>query len=215
MEIYDTDDEQIAALKRWWNANGKSAVSGIIMGILVVVGWNFWKSYQAGLAQESSALFEQLMKAAADNNRESAQKISERLRENYGTTAYAEYAAFIQAKEKVDAGEPEEAKKILRELIGTAGEEMRHVARMRLIRLLLATGEYEQGLQLIAEADFGGSKSFEAGYEELKGDLYLAMERLGEARTAYQNALRLGQTTPLLQYKLDDVTAPEIIENIE
>ena len=215
MEIYDTEEEQVAALKRWWKANGQSAIIGLIAGILIVVGWNFWKSYQNDKALESSALFGQLLTAINENNTESAQKISERLIENYGSTSYADYSSLFQVREKVQAGEFDKAKSILKNLINTADDDLKHIARIRLIRLQLATEEYEQGLQLIAEVDASRSKSFEAGYEELKGDLYVALDRIGEARTAYQNALRLGQRTPLLQYKIDDVTASEILENIK
>jgi predicted negative regulator of RcsB-dependent stress response len=77
--------------------------------------------------------------------------------------------------------------------------------------LNLASGEYEQGLQLIAEVDPSTAQGFTAGYEELKGDLYVALERNGEARTAYQNALRQGAASPLIQFKLDDISVPEII----
>jgi hypothetical protein len=35
---------------------------------------------------------------------------------------------------------------------------------------------------------------------------------LDEARTSYQNALRNGQPSPLLQFKIDDLTAQEKLE---
>ena len=63
---------------------------------------------------------------------------------------------------------------------------------------------------MIAETDASAMQGFTASYEELKGDLYVALNRVDEARTAYQNALREGAQSPLLQFKLDDITAPEI-----
>jgi hypothetical protein len=35
---------------------------------------------------------------------------------------------------------------------------------------------------------------------------------LDQARTSYQNALRNGSKSPLLQLKIDDLTAPERVE---
>jgi predicted negative regulator of RcsB-dependent stress response len=35
------------------------------------------------------------------------------------------------------------------------------------------------------------------------------MGQIGEARTAYQLALQAGQGSPLLQFKLDDLTAAD------
>ena len=97
------------------------------------------------------------------------------------------------------------------EAVTKSGGEIAQVARLGLIRILLAKGEYEQGLQMIAEAKY--SDGFSGAYDELKGDLYVALDRLGEARTAYQAALRSGHKSPLLQFKLDDITEAEIIVN--
>ena len=105
------------------------------------------------------------------------------------------------------------AKKILEAQIKTGDKTLQNVARIALIRLMLATEEYEKGLQLIAEIDPASSKSFNASYEELTGDLYVALDRLGEARTAYQNAIREGASSALVQFKLDDIAAPETLQN--
>ncbi|WP_256360574.1 tetratricopeptide repeat protein [Methylomonas koyamae] len=44
----------------------------------------------------------------------------------------------------------------------------------------------------------------------MQGDLYVALDRIDEARSAYQSAIRTGQATPLTQFKLDDVAAPAV-----
>jgi predicted negative regulator of RcsB-dependent stress response len=54
---------------------------------------------------------------------------------------------------------------------------------------------------------------FSNHYDELVGDLYVALDRVDQARTSYQNALRNGHQSPLLQMKIDDLTAPEKEEN--
>lgn len=212
MEIYDSEEEQVAALKRWWKANGKSILIGVIVGILVIVGWKYWKSNQQDQILAASALYEELLKADASKKTESVQKISAELAEKYASTPYATYAGLFQAKNSVQKGDLESAKKILENVMNRADAELRNVARIRLIRLNLATGKYEQGLQLIAEVDPSSTQGFTADYDELTGDLYVALERYGEARTAYQKALRQEGSSPLIQFKLDDINAPEIIE---
>lgn len=213
MEIYNSDEEQIAAIKRWWKANGTSALAGIAIGTALIVGWNLWKSYQHDRSLQASALYEQLLAAADAKQNESAQKISERLIAEFGGGAYATYAALLQAKLKVAAGDMAGAKKVLQTLIDGSDDEVKHVARIRLVQLMLASGEYEQGLQLIAAIDPVSAQGFSASYDELSGDLYLALNRLDEARTAYQNAQRESRGSPLLQFKIDDITAPEIVAN--
>lgn len=116
------------------------------------------------------------------------------------------------AKTKVQQNDLEAAKTILEKQMNSASsDEVRNIARLRFIKLLYATGENEKGLQLIAETDKATTKEFSASYDELKGDLYVALDRLGEARTAYQSALRAGVKSPLLQFKLDDITSTEVV----
>ena len=216
MEIYDTEEEQVAAIKRWWKENGVSTIIGVVVGIIIIGGWNFWQSYTQDKANQASALYAQLLGSMSDKKAESAEKITERITEQYGSTAYATYAALLLAKTKVQQGDLESAKSILEKQMKTADSaELRNVARIRLVKLMLATDENEKGLQIIAEVDQSSSQGFSANYDELTGDLYLALGRLGEARTAYQTALRAGSNSPLLQFKLDDITAAEIIENSE
>ena len=213
MEIYDTEEEQVAAIKRWWKENGTSTITGIVVGIIIIVGWNFWQRYNEDKANQASALYEQLLVSINTKKIESAEKITERIAEQYGSTAYATYAELLLAKTKVQQGDEESAKSILEKQMKVADSaELRNVARIRLIKLMLATDENEKGLQIIAEVDQSSSQGFSASYDELTGDLYLALGRLGEARTAYQSALRAGSNSPLLQFKLDDITAADIIE---
>lgn len=214
MEIYETEEEQVAALKDWWKANGSSVISGVVMAVIIVGSWNFWQSYQRDKIDQASNFYEQLMQADKANNKASVEKLSEKLNANFDSTAYAAYALLFQAKDKVEQKDLPAAQTLLEQAVTSSDDnEIKHVARTRLIRVLLAQGEYEQGLQVIAnvnQAELGG---FEAIYEELKGDLYVAMARIGEARTAYQAAVKAGQGSPLLQFKLDDLTAADTTQD--
>ena len=212
MEIYDTEEEQVAALKDWWKANGSSVVTGVITAIIIVGGWNFWQSYQQDKMQQASSLYEQLLQAQKAGKVESVDKIAAKLNAGFNSTAYATYALLFQAKAKVEEQDLSVAKELLQLAVATSSDpELTHVARTRLIRVLLGLQENEQGLQIIADVDQSSLGGFEAIYEELKGDLYVAMGRVGEARTAYQAALNAGQSSPLLQFKLDDLTANDSV----
>ena len=63
-----TEEEQIAALKKWWSDNGKSLLIGIGVALAIVFGW---KAYQNNLIQtkaEASSLYQQLIAEATKNN---------------------------------------------------------------------------------------------------------------------------------------------------
>ncbi|MFW5444241.1 MAG: YfgM family protein [Methylococcaceae bacterium] len=213
MEIYDTDEEQVAAIKRWWKENGTSIIVGLFAGGLIIGGWNLWKNNVQEKSSQASALYGQLLESINSENTESSEKIAERVIDQYGSTAYASYAALLLAKTKVQQGDLDAAISIFKKQMHEAdSSELKNIARMRLIKLMLAKGESEKGLQLIAEADQSSTQAFAANYDELKGDLYVALDRLGEARTAYESALRAGLKSPLLQFKLDDISSAEIME---
>jgi len=210
--IYDTEEEQVEALKKWWKENGVSTIVGLVVGIALILGWNYWRDYKKDQAARASALYDQLLSTADAGKKESAEKLAQRTQEEFGKTEYASYSGLMEAKLKVQQGDLAAAKQILEKLAAKSDDELSHIARIRLVRLMLATGEYEQGLQVINKVDPAASSGFSANYDELLGDLYVALDRRDEARTSYQNALRNGSQSPLLQFKIDDLTAPEIVQ---
>jgi len=210
VEIYETEEEQVAALKDWWKANGSSVISGVVAAVVIVGGWNFWQNYQKDKMLQASTVYEQLLKANVEKTTDSVEKIAEKLVSTHGNTAYGSYALLFQAKVKVEANDLVAAESLLQQAMDTSSDdEVKHVARGRLVRVLMAQAKYEQGLQVIANVDQAKLGGFEGIYDELKGDLYVAMSRIGEARTAYQSALKSGKSSPLLQFKLDDLTAAD------
>jgi len=121
------------------------------------------------------------------------------------------------AKLKAEQGDLAGAKSILTNVTASSNNELSNIAKIRLVRLMLATGEYEKGLELINNVDPATSASFSGNYDELVGDLYVALDRLDQARSSYQKAIESGYRSPLLQIKIDDLTTPqkEITPNVE
>jgi len=209
VEIYDTEEESLEALKRWWKENGHSTIIGLGLGIAIILGWNYWQDHKKAQAEQASALYGQLIQAIGADKKDSAEKLAERIHEQYPKTEYAAYSGFFLAKLKVQQGDLAKAQAILKDIAAGSNKELSNIAKIRQVRLMLASGEYEQGLQLINNVDPATSTSFSGNYDELVGDLYVALDRLDEARSSYQKALENGYKSPLLQIKIDDLTASE------
>jgi len=226
VEIYDTEEEQVEALQRWWKENSTATIVGLVIGIVIILGWNFWLSHKKDQVTQASAAYAQLLKAVDGDKKDSlaatapgslaalppsmeVEKLAQRVQEQFKSTEYAAYSGLLQAKLKSQQGDYAAAKQILKTIATGSNKQLSNIARIRLVRLMLATGEYEQGLQVINEVDAKEATSYSANYDELVGDLYVALDRLDEARTSYQNAMRNGQQSPLLQLKIDDLTAQE------
>ena len=108
---------------------------------------------------------------------------------------------------------PDPAKKVLEEILRSGVENgFKHIARLRLLRVLAANGEADAGLKIIELSDIAGSGKFEAQYEESRGDLYVALGKEGQARAAYLRSQEIGDNSPYLQLKIDDLVVPEIPE---
>lgn len=212
MELYETEEQQVEALQKWWKENGTSAMIGLGIGIASILGWNYWLDYKKEQMGKASAVYDQLIKDVNENKVADVDTVAQKLKTEFGSTEYATYSVLMQAKTKVDAGDLAGAKDLLQGLANQSND-LSQLAKLRLVRLYLATGEYEKGLQLVAQVDQKAAAGFADNYDELVGDLYVALDRIDEARTSYEKALHNGYQSPLLQFKLDDLTAPEKLES--
>ena len=54
-----TEEEQVEALKRWWQANGKSLILTIAVTVGGVLSWNAYQDQQVSQAETASVYFQQ------------------------------------------------------------------------------------------------------------------------------------------------------------
>ncbi len=60
MELYDSEEQQVEAIKDWWKENGKAVVLGVVVGLGGLFGWRY---YQDSVVQAQEAASEQYSKA--------------------------------------------------------------------------------------------------------------------------------------------------------
>ncbi|BBL71953.1 YfgM family protein [Methylogaea oryzae] len=205
MEIYHSEEEQLEAIKRWWKENGPSAIVGVAIGAALILGYNLWQDHRRGQSEQASALYQEMVKATESKQIESAEKLNERIAQNYDGTVYATFARLAQAKLKADGGDMAAARRMLEAVLSSSVEDkFKHIARIRLGQVLLEVNEAPAALDLVEKAQAKGFGAFERDYELLKGDIYSALNRRDEARVAYQAAQRLGAASAALEMKLDE-----------
>lgn len=203
----DTDEEQIEAIKEWWRENGTAVIVGIVVGIAALVGWRGWSEYQENRATEASSLYQEIIEAHRNNNTDLLQEKGSELTENYTATPYAGFAALVLAQQAVANDDLATAESQLRLALDSLDEaSMKHVARLRLLRILAAREQYEDALSMLDKTDYG---QFTGEYEELRGDILLSQNDISGARNAYQ--LALANTRPqaegreFLEMKIDSL----------
>lgn len=206
MDTFNPDD-QVARLKTWWKQYGKSLLAGVIIGLLLLAGLNYWKQTRNQRAESAALLYENLLSEVQQGKADAVLSGATKLMQDYSGTPYAGKAALLAARSRFDAGDLAGARQHLDWAIKHAEEPaVQHSARVRLGRLMLEKGETDAALSLIAIKDRGG---FDSEYEELRGDLLLAKGDRDGARQAYRRALdklpRSSTYAPLLTLKLENL----------
>lgn len=198
-----TDDEQIAALKAAWKEHGRAIFTGVILGVCVLVGWNYWQSYKLARAQEGAELFNQVERALELNDTPTMENGVALLEEKYGGTPYLALGKLALAKLKAETGDYPAAQQALSWVVSNANDvETRDLAKLRLAAVHNATGNYQAALDLLSS---GISDAFSSLADEHRGDAYGGLGQLEEARAAYDQALQNAPGAEFLQWKRDSL----------
>ncbi len=209
VEIYLSDEEQEEALRNWWRENWRWIVSGIAIGLALLGGWKFWQQTQLHHAEEASALYLDLTKAAQRNDAAKVEQLTRELQEKYAASPYAQQANLALAKIRVEAGKWDEAAASLRDVVDHAKDPgLAQIGKLRLARVLIQQNKNDDALALL---DPVKAVAFAAEVHELRGDALYAKGDVKGARGEYQQALsaQLGAGGPdadqLLELKIQDL----------
>ncbi len=186
MATYPGEDEQLEALKKWWNENGTVVIVGLVLGIAALFGGRAWFDHKQSSSEAASAQLALLLNELNVGDSASVADKAGEMIEQYAGTSQTDLAALIRAKALFEAGDSDQARAVLQSLIDKpAIEGLDVLARLRLARILVAESNYDQALVLID----GDNDAFSSHFQELRGDIYMARGEIDEARKAYQSAL--------------------------
>ena len=226
MADHITEEEQIEALKRWWDENGKQIMLAIVLTVGGYFGWQAWTDHLDDQTAAASLVYQEMldnMGAVAPGDALDAGKqteisqLAETLKQDYSNTQYAFYAALIKAKLAVESADLSAANTELRWAMDNADEAVNeNIARLRLARVEAAAGNLDAALQLVQGVDAGEMKS---AFDEAKGDFYQQQGNSGAAYSAYEAAMMgvdagNSSASQLLQLKISQVQ-PVAIESAE
>lgn len=213
---FDTEEEQLEAIKEWLKKNGLPIVLGIVVVLAGTFGWRGWQSHQYQQAAQASVVYQKMLEGleqSANNpdNEAAAKEVqasADALIANWGKSAYADYARLALAKQAVARNDLDQAADLLQQVANKpATKDLKFVASLRLARVYLAAEQYDQ-------ADKTLSLSYPLPWQgeqlELKGDLAVQKDDKETARNAYQQALTLLPQSDALvrvQMKLNQLKA--------
>ena len=218
MALHAAEEESLEALKKWWQDNGKGLIYTAVAVFAGVTGWLVWDNSTASQAEAASDLYEEILSitlveegervSAADSAR--VTELAESLRSDHGASIYAKFASLFSAQQAVQNDDLSAAERDLQwgldnrsqGVMGEVDEGLILTASLRLGRVILAQGDAERALDLLNTLD---PSAFEGGFGELRGDIYLALGRVVDARDAYTAAQQAGSSSDGLRMKLDNL----------
>lgn len=203
---YLTDDERAEELKLWWKENWAWVLSGVVLGIALLLGYQYYQRFVLQRAEAASAALNEYATLAV-TDKSKAETLFKDLTDKYQATPYSLQAQLLKAQYAVDTNDFVGAEAALRGVMSnTKDPELAMIARLRLARVLIEQKKYDDALTLLDVSKAGG---FAAQMQEVRGDALYARQDPAGAIKEYQAALAANAAgsadTSLLRLKLADL----------
>ena len=210
MDVYTTEEQQLAAIKKWWQEHAAVAALGVALVVGAVFGWRHWQEQSRQQSAAASRDYQKIVLAVHERDYDAAEQAAEQLLREYPRGSYAVFARLLLAKIAVEEDALEAASRHLRAALKKNGDPtLEHVIRLRLARVLLAREDAAGAAELLAVGKVG---DFAASYAELRGDVKARQGDVAAARAAYAAALQAARRgerdASSIEIKLNDLGRP-------
>jgi predicted negative regulator of RcsB-dependent stress response len=186
-EEYLTDDEQLEVIKRGIAENGLWIVGGVVLGAALLFGWRYYQSHQNDRALKAAGQFGDMTAALERNDRNESRRLADGIIKDFPSSPYADQAQLMIARLYVDEGRLPSAVAPLNQVMNNSRDtELRHVARLRLARVLTDQGKPDEAINVLAEETSG---PFAPRAHEVRGDAFYVKKDLKSAVAEYKAAL--------------------------
>lgn len=210
MAAYDLEEqEQLSAIKAWWEKNG-GIVGGIAVAFAVVVaGVQGWRWYDNKQMVESGAIYGALAAAASEKQSDKVGVLADELVKKHGGTVTAALGVMQAGQVALEGGDAKTALSRFQWVAANKEDSiLADLARLRVAALQLDNKEPDAALATLKAAP---DVAFTARYADLRGDILFAQDKKEDARAAYKMAVDATTTAgqqaasfrALVQTKLD------------
>ncbi|HCE2446371.1 TPA: YfgM family protein [Vibrio parahaemolyticus] len=202
MELYDTEEQQVEAIKDWWKENGKAVIIGAVVGLGGLFGWRYYQDTVIQASETASQSYTTAMNTLQEKGVD-AQSDVQAFIESNEVKEYSVLAALQLAKAQVEAKDFTAALEQLK----WAQSNTKDAALSPLISYRIARIETEMGNFDAANTELGKvtDTAWAGRIAELRGDIALRQGDKDAAYAAYAEAQQAADASPTLQMKLDDL----------
>jgi predicted negative regulator of RcsB-dependent stress response len=209
IEGYETEEQQVEAIKKWWKANGNTLIIAAVAGLAGLWGWRYYnESVISAQEAHSQAYADMQLQLETQEGEEELETIRAFIADNSDNNDGV-MASLLLVKEAIAQKDYELAKTQLVQLqTQNSYQPLSAVINLRLARVQAELGEYDEALTTV---DLVTAKQFLAKAYQIKGSVYLKQGKTEQARSAFQDAINAsqGRGDPVLQLQFDDLALPE------
>ncbi len=212
METYQTEEQQVEAIKGFWKENGNAIIGGFAVGLAGFIGYNYYQDNKLNTELATADAFLSVIEAGEKDSSALLTEGEKFIAAN-SDSAYAALTALALAKEASNDKEWSKVSGYLSTAIEKAPTpEIKALASIRLARVQVQLNELDNALATLSATL---PAAFTATVEETKGDIYVKQDKKELARNAYQAAIDADglTTSPSLQMKLDDLAVTVNLTN--
>ena len=148
--------------------------------------WNGYGYWQRSQSAKASALYDEVERAVVMGDVSRVDRALSDMKDNFGSTLYAQQAALLAAKTFQQIDKPDQALSALNWVADHSSDESyAQIARLRLVSLLLQSRSYDEALTKLSKPF---APAFAPLAADLRGDVLSAQAKPQEAIAAYGEA---------------------------
>jgi len=213
MSKYETDEEQITAIKAWWKENATSVLSSILIVAVSWSGWTYYQNDQRTKSASASATFEMMQMSMEQGSFGDTAREGMKLLSDQPDSPYSAGASLLLAKHHVEQGKIDEAIVNLNWVVEHSNDgSMVLIAKLRLTNVFLDKGDAWQAentlksinLELLSKAEQANFSYSQAMVALKNNQLEEAKKRLKEVVDNKKSATNLSR---LAKLQLDDLAS--------